>query len=58
LVFTSGHILGRTLEDVLDADVSVTHQAVPSVRAKASKTPEAAVTEERDKANKQDHDKE
>jgi hypothetical protein len=44
--------LGKTLEDVLNADVAVTHQAMPSVKVKASKTPEAAATEERDKAKK------
>jgi hypothetical protein len=44
------------MEDLLSVNVSVTHPAMHTVRAKASKTPDAAA-EERDKAKKRYHEK-
>jgi hypothetical protein len=49
-------ILVSTMEDLLSVNVSVTHPAMHTDRAKASKTPDAAA-EERDKAKKRCHEK-
>lgn len=51
-----GDILVSTLEDLLNVDIAVTHPAMQTVRAKASKTPGAAA-EERAKAKRRYHEK-